>query len=267
MSHDDGSLGGQVPPPLTPIKRDAEPAPRMLPSAVASLIASLLVCPIPMIGGIVGIALGAHAQKRIKASHGALRGQELAIAGVVVGVMHVLFIAVGLATGLMVYSAKEQIARVLEGPEPIRVGEVTRVILPPHQPLVTELARQQLLARKHNQDLLVFVVTDSCRPCRTVVASLGDPQMQNALAGTRWIEVSANEYSPELESMGVPLERVPGFVLLDRNLRARDYIHGGEWDEYRPDRMAPVLSDFVEEEYYERHDPWPGRPREDETAL
>ncbi len=239
----------------------------MLPSAVASLIASLLVCPLPLIGGVVGVALGTHAQKRIKASHGALRGQELAIAGTVVGVMHVLFISVGLATGLMVYSAKEQFARVLEGPPPIKVGEVTRVVLPPRHPLVPELARQQVLARKHDQDLLVFVVTDSCKPCRTVIAALKNPEMQNALRGTRWVEVSANEYSPELASIGVPLERVPGFVLLDRNLRARDYIHGGEWDEYRPERMAPVLSDYVEEEYFDRHDPWPGRPREDETAL
>jgi len=277
VSHSDGDLSGRVQADPTaseaPIDRGTEadgserPKPPLLPSAVASLVASLLVCPLPLIGGIAGIALGSHAQKKINASRGAYRGQELAVAGIVVGVMQVLFICVGLATALMVYSAKEQIARVLEGPEPTIVGEVTHVVLPSSHPLVAELARQQVLAHKNNQDLLVFVVTDTCVPCRTVIAALPEPEMQAALRGTRWVEVSANEYTPELKSLGVPLERVPGFVLLDRNLRTRDYIHGGEWEAYRPDRMAPVLSDFVEEEYRQRRDPWPGRPREDETAL
>ena len=275
MSQLKGDVEGQVSTDQTPPQpaiqapnlSPAQGPPRIARSAVGSLIASLLICPLPLIGGVAGVALGAHAQKRIEASHGSLRGQELAVAGIVIGVMHVIFISIGLATGLIVYSAQEQITRVIEGPEPIRVGAVTRVVLPPRHPLLAELARQQHLARKQDEDLLVFVVTDACKPCRTVTAALPDPEMQSALRGTRWVEISANEYTPELEAMGVPLERVPGFVLLDRNLHTRDYMHGGEWDEYRPERMAPVLSDFVEEEYRDRRDPWPGRPRDDETAL
>ncbi len=77
---------GSVPPPAYPFYGPAAPHARTEGLAVASLvisIASFFLC--PFIGSVVAIILGYVARDRIKAAAGALEGDSLAHAGIIIG--------------------------------------------------------------------------------------------------------------------------------------------------------------------------------------
>lgn len=70
-----------APAPVVVTPGAASPSAPVSPLAIASLITALLCC------GPVGVVLGVLALQQIDASHAALRGRELAIAGIVIGVI------------------------------------------------------------------------------------------------------------------------------------------------------------------------------------
>ncbi len=77
---------GSMPPPAYPYYGPAAPHARTEGLAVASLviaIASFFLC--PFIGSVVAIILGYVARDRIKAAAGAVEGDSLAHAGIIIG--------------------------------------------------------------------------------------------------------------------------------------------------------------------------------------
>ena len=130
-----------------------------------------------------------------------------------------------------------------------------------------ELDRQRGLALRNHQHLLVWLVVEDCKPCNAIEAALPTPKLQAALAGTRLVRLDAVEFLSELSRLGVPTNAFPAFVLFGPDGHAKDYLHGGEWDDDLPDNIAPVLKSFIDGTYSSRRSPWHGGPHEDETAI
>jgi hypothetical protein len=143
--------------------------------------------------------------------------------------------------------------------------EVARID-PAVRSLREELGRQShQAARSHRKAVVVVTVVD-CEPCDAFTAALGSEPVQEALAGTRLVLVSADHFAVELARIGIPVNAFPGFALMGAEGRVLDYIDGGEWDADVPANIAPVLESFVEGTYDARRDPW--RPRhDDETPI
>ena len=83
----------------------------------------------------------------------------------------------------------------------------------------------------------------------------------------RLVRVDRDDFQPELDRLGIPTEKIPGFALLDTRGHARDFIHGGEWDADIAANIAPVLGKFAHGGYAKRRYPWRGPARDDETQL
>lgn len=130
-----------------------------------------------------------------------------------------------------------------------------------------ELERQRTLADVSGQRLLLWLVVPECKPCAAVEAALASGEMQQALAKTRVVRLSATDFGAELARVGLPVDAFPGFALFGPNGYASDYLHGGEWDADVAQNIAPVLKSFVDGTYTHRRNPWHGGPHEDETSI
>jgi hypothetical protein len=130
-----------------------------------------------------------------------------------------------------------------------------------------EVEKQRRAAATDGQLLVLWLVVPGCKPCDGVAAALTSPIAQKSLANVRLVRTDRDEFQLELERLGIPTEKIPGFVLLDAHNHPRDFIHGGEWDADIAANIAPVLGKFVHGSYVKRRHPWRTPARDDETAL
>ncbi len=286
-------------------ERPHEP-PRTSGNAITALVFALLgfVC-LPAVGGLLALTFGIVAKGEIARSEGTRTGSAMSVISIVLGALNVVVSVVGLALliGLVdspsatssppPYAPSPRYAPTVlptsPGPSPplvspggpksgsssqdtsvvvTRIGGINLVDIGTGvRSLSAELDNQKKLAQKDGKKLLLWVVVDGCQPCNGVAASLSDQKMQTALGSVRLARVNTRDFLADLQYLGIPVEKVPGFVLLGPTNRPVDYVNGGEWDEDVPRNIAPVLGNFVRGSYSKRRDPWRGAHRDDETTL
>jgi hypothetical protein len=91
--------------------------------------------------------------------------------------------------------------------------------------------------------------------------------MQSALDHVRLVRVDRDPFEEDLAELEIPSRPLPGFFLLDSDLRVTDAINGGEWDEDIAVNIAPVIGPFVRGTYAKRRSPWKKLPRPGGTVL
>jgi hypothetical protein len=255
------------------------------------------------VGGVLGIILGMIARSEIKRSEGRETGQGLATAAVVLGTLNVAITVLGLAVGITYVarpkpistarstptltphafpapaappraaakgsaqagSAPEARASREAGSQNTALGDILLADI--SGDLEAELSKQRSAAAAAGETLVLWLVVPGCKPCEGVAAALTSPVAQKALAKVRFVRVNRDEFQVELDQLGIPTEKIPGFALLDPRNHARDFIHGGEWDADTAANIAPVLGKFVHGGYAHRRHPWHGAVRDDETPL
>jgi hypothetical protein len=282
------------------------PDSRLNATALLSLLVAIFgtACMFWGIAGIGAVVLGIVAAGEIRRSEGRQHGQGLAIAGIVLGVVHLFALVLG-TVALYTLAAfpgsllghlsgpKHRTAPALPVPSPVpaptpapkapeRSGTVTReaatkttafgelTLVDPGsdvQALKPWVATEQGHATSERQKLVVWVTATDCAPCTGVSVALGNRKLQEALAGVRLLRVDAADFHLELSRLGIPVDVMPGFALLGQNGAPIDYVNGGEWDADIAENIAPVLGGFVRGAYKTRRHPWRGVPRSDETTL
>ncbi len=133
--------------------------------------------------------------------------------------------------------------------------------------LANELRRQHAEATAHGERLLVQTNSSECLPCQGIASALSDPRMQTALDHVRLVRVDNEPFEEDLAELEIPSKPIPGFFLLDSDLRVTDGINGGEWDDDIATNIAPVLGPFVRGNYVKRRSPWKKLPRPGGTSL
>jgi len=262
---------------------------------------------LPALGGVLAVALGWVAHSEIERSEGRLGGKGLASAGIGLGITNLVavVVAVGVAVAFAVraapvasspgappppaFTAAPSPPRVVgpglgtpsvPTPEEATEGEVALPTLPPHvgsiaiveatvgtSALESQLLRQLKESAAAGEQVVLWTVTPGCEPCDAVGRSLSDARMQKALSKVRLVRADAGSFPAELQRLGVPIDTVPGFTLLDARAHAADHIHGGEWDDDIPANIAPVLAKFVRHSFATRRHPWARPLRDGETPL
>src|SRR5205823_14047509 len=64
-----------------------------------------------------------------------------------------------------------------------------------------------------------------------------------------FVRVDREPFEEDLAELEIPSKPLPGFFLLDSNLRVTDGINGGEWEDDIAANIAPVLGPFVRGAY------------------
>jgi hypothetical protein len=251
------------------------------------------------LGGVLAIALGWLAHAEIDRSEGRLAGKGLASTGIGLGIANLVFsvVGIGVLVALAVRPALPSAVLTPHGPAPVpppvtapapaapAPAEAAEVepplpILPAHVGKIAiieaaagaETLEVQLLAQlqesaKAGEQVVLWTVMPECEPCTAVGRALADARMQRALAKVRLVRADATSFPGELRRLGVPVEPVPGFTLLDTHAHALDHIHGGEWDADIPANIAPILDKFLRHGLSTRRHPWARPLRDGETPL
>jgi hypothetical protein len=133
--------------------------------------------------------------------------------------------------------------------------------------LSVTLEEQASLTHAKGRVPVVWLVAPECRRCDDVAGALKHPRLQRALSRSVLIRVDASQFGAELVDLQVPINDLPGFVLLSREGTPIDYLHAGEWEEDVPLEIAPILESFIAHEPLRRRFPWRGGPRADETPI
>jgi hypothetical protein len=280
------------------------PDARLNATALLSLLAGIFgtLCFFWGIGGIGAVILGIIGHGEIKRSEGRQYGEGFAVAGIVLGVLHLVAIVVGFAA-VFAYSARTSSHAGMPPPTPPLLappklppgsgvapaptpaeqpGAVTResaarstrfggitLVDPGSDPTTLQALLQSELAQANasNQKLVLWVSTPDCAPCTGVSVALASARLQASLDGVRLLRLDARDYQVELSRRGIPVDVLPGFALLGGRGEPVDYVNGGEWDADIPENIAPVLGSFVKGTYRKRRNPWRGPARSGETAL
>jgi hypothetical protein len=133
--------------------------------------------------------------------------------------------------------------------------------------LSNELRKQHAEAAANGEKLLLETTANGCPQCQGIASSLPDPRMQSALEHVRIVRVDRDPFEEDLAELEIPSRPLPGFFLLDSDLRVTDAINGGEWDDDIAVNIAPVLGPFVRGAYAKRRAPWKKLPRPGGTVL
>jgi thiol-disulfide isomerase/thioredoxin len=257
----------QPPPPIAPFQ--GVPEPPTDTKATISLILGIfsMVC-MGFVAGVPAIVLGVLARRDSERSGGMVGGSGVALAGIITGAVgsFIGLVWVGLFVGGIVTGILES----AHPPPPPPLAPVPTVLPTPAAtgPAVTttiqvvditsatklkdQLAQQQRDAVAHGETVLVQTTATLCGPCRELEASLGDAQMEAALANVVLVRIDIDKYESDLKANRMFEPGVPWFYRLDGFGRPADAISADEWDDNIPVNMAPVLGAFVKGTYTAR---------------
>jgi thiol:disulfide interchange protein len=125
--------------------------------------------------------------------------------------------------------------------EPVKVV----VLEPGTGQLVSLLQREVASAAAEHRVPFLQITAEWCVPCKKLRASLGEPLMQDAFAGTYIIRVDADAWKKQLKNAGFDHPAIPVFFAVDASARPTGAkIDGGAWGEDIPPNMAPPLKQF-----------------------
>jgi len=248
--------------------------------------------------GMIAVVLGVLGWRQVSRAGSGMRGKFSAAAGILTGVLAIGFFAGEVALYLTLVRpqrvATGSSAKALEpsaavsstadddsngaGTTPAEppsgasavttVGHITVVdVALGVASLSNELRRQHAEATANGEKLLLETTATGCPQCQGIASSLPDPRMQSALDHVRLVRVDRDPFEEDLAELEIPSRPLPGFFLLDSDLRVTDAINGGEWDEDIAVNIAPVIGPFVRGTYAKRRAPWKKLPRPGGTVL
>src|SRR5581483_6218754 len=123
-------------------------------------------------------------------------------------------------------------------------GQFT-VVKPEGDSLRGLLAEEVSKALKLGQRPYVQFFADWCGPCRALRASLTDPLMQDAFAGTYIVQLSADRWAKLAPASGFSFSSVPIFFeLAPSGSPTGRCIDGNAWGANTPANMAAPLKKF-----------------------
>jgi thiol-disulfide isomerase/thioredoxin len=100
-------------------------------------------------------------------------------------------------------------------------------------------------AQKSGLRPAVEFYADWCAPCRAFQASLRDPEMAAALAGTHLVKLNMDDWHDKLRGTGYDVRSIPSFYLVGAEGRpAGKPLDGGAWGRATPARMGEALRAF-----------------------
>jgi thiol:disulfide interchange protein len=130
------------------------------------------------------------------------------------------------------------------GAEPVQIVVAT----PDEGALETQLRSEMAEAAAAGKVPFVQVTAEWCGPCKALRASLGDPLMREAFAGTYIIQVDFDAFEDELEAAGFDNPGIPVFFAVDGDAHPTGAkIDGSAWGEDIPRNMAPPLGRFFKD--------------------
>jgi hypothetical protein len=111
------------------------------------------------------------------------------------------------------------------------------------------LVREAQAAFEHEQRCLLVTTLPKCPSCAALGYALARTSLKYNLGKIRLIRSDLEEFEEELRALQVPLDRVPGFMLIDKTGKFVDFLDAREWNTNNPAEFGPILGSFVRGTY------------------
>jgi hypothetical protein len=85
--------------------------------------------------------------------------------------------------------------------------------------------------------------------------ALANASLRDQLGKIRMIRLDLDEFEEDLRHFHLPVDRVPGFALVNRAGKIVDYIDAGEWKTNNPAEFVPILRAFLRGNFRQRLHP------------
>ena len=100
-----------------------------------------------------------------------------------------------------------------------------------------------------------------CPSCAALGYALSRGVLTHKLGKIRILRLDLDEFEQEIRGMHLPIDRVPGFILVDGSGRISDFLDAGEWNTNDPAEFAPILVQFVSGNLHQRRYPFHQDPQ------
>jgi len=127
------------------------------------------------------------------------------------------------------------------------------------------VAQQAGAAYEKKQICLLVTMVPQCPGCASLGYALSRGSLLNSLGRVRIVRLDLDEFEEELRNLHLPIDRVPGFIRLDRLGKAVDFLDAGEWNTNDPAEYAPIIEAFLQGRLKLRRHPWVRNP--DSSAV
>lgn len=164
--------------------------------------------------------------------------------GLLTGVS-LLFLGATATTGCKKHAARQD-PTTTSAAAPAAASTTSIRLTPAQGELTTLVAAEVAKAKARNLKPFVELRADWCGPCKELEASMADPRMVDAFAGTYLITLDADQWqAKQLSSLRLSSGSIPAFFELDDTGKATGRkITGGAWAENVPANMAGPLKAF-----------------------
>lgn len=243
-------------------------APVQSGKAIAALVLGLLslMCCGGLLTGAPAIVLGLMAHRDIQRSEGAIDGSGLAITGVITGAIgtfgSIAYLVLNLAGVWAISRAVPTAPTWAPSPPPyasptfvpstgkVRVMELRKA----DGPLATQLATQAAAETASGQRLMAMTVSAGCKACAEIQATFPDTLMGLTLEKVTVVRVDVTEFGAELAPVGLSKGNdLPWFFLVDATGKVTGAMSADEWDDNRPENIAPVMEHFLDGTLMTKH--------------
>ena len=107
------------------------------------------------------------------------------------------------------------------------------------------LQAELVKAMEQGRKPFVYFYADWCGPCKKLRASLAEPAMVDAFAGTYIIALNFDQWQSKIAATNFKIKGFPVFFALnDKAESTGRNIDGGAWGKDTPENMAPPLKAF-----------------------
>jgi hypothetical protein len=132
------------------------------------------------------------------------------------------------------------------GTESGQLGDVELVDAGDNTPNFAEFAAQQIeVAEKNHRHCLFVTMLPKCPSCAALGYALKRGYLGHKFGRIRIVRLDLDEFEEDMRRMHLPIDRVPGFILMDRSGKVIDFLDAGEWTSNDPAEFAPLISDFA----------------------
>jgi hypothetical protein len=153
--------------------------------------------------------------------------------------------------------ARIRLSSQARGTETGRFGEIELVDVGDDTPdFAAFVAQQAGAAYENGQTCLLVTMVPKCPSCASLGYAVARNSLGNTLGRVRVLRMDLDEFEQEFRNLHLPIDRVPGFIRLDRHCKAVDFLDAGEWNTNDPAEFAPILGAFLQGRLKQRRHPW-----------
>ena len=122
--------------------------------------------------------------------------------------------------------------------------------------LRTRMLEERALAEQNNEGCLFVTIQAGCPNCAALAHTIASGALGRAAGRLRVVRIDLDEFEEEVRALNLPIDRVPGFILLDSSGQVEDFLDAGEWDTNDPSESTPVLAKFLQGRLQHRRSMW-----------